>query len=136
MEIQRLNMDSSWAFRWQGLSAIVDPWLVNSEIDGFKWLNEQWHIKDPVAIEALPAADFLLISQSYADHCHFQTLDRLASDCPILATPKACKKLQKKYPERKIDLIPNFDEAPFEKGGSAFGISIPAKKWTLFILGY
>ena len=128
MEIQRLNMDSSWAFHWQGLSAIVDPWLVDSEIDGFKWLNEQWHIKDPVQIDQLPATDFLLISQSYSDHCHFQTLDLLPQNAPIIATPKAYKKLQKKYPSRKIDLIPNFTEAPLEIGGLRFWHFHPGKK--------
>ena len=50
LSIKRLNLDSSWYVEYGKSNFIVDPWLIGSEIDGFKWLNEQWHIKEPVKI--------------------------------------------------------------------------------------
>ena len=44
LSIKRLNLDSSWHIEYGKNSFVVDPWLIGSEIDGFKWLNEQWHI--------------------------------------------------------------------------------------------
>ena len=74
LSIKRLNLDSSWHIEYGKNSFVVDPWLIGSEIDGFKWLNEQWHIKEPVKISDLPEFQFLLISQNYEDHCHIETL--------------------------------------------------------------
>ena len=54
LSVKRLNLDSSWSIDFNSVNFIVDPWLIGSEIDGFKWLNEAWHIKDPVKIEDLP----------------------------------------------------------------------------------
>ena len=106
MQIQRLNMDSSWWLEYQGCRMVVDPWLTGSEIDGFKWLNEQWHVTDPVPAGQIPGFDLILISQSYSDHCHFDTLDLLPAGIPIAATAKAFKKLRRRYPKRSILLIP------------------------------
>ena len=74
LSVKRLNLDSSWSINFNSVNFIVDPWLVGSEIDGFKWLNEAWHIKDPVKIEDLPEFKFLMISQNYEDHCHIATV--------------------------------------------------------------
>ena len=112
IEMQRLNHDSSWHFSWQGKSFLLDPWLVGSEIDGFRWLNEQWHRTPPVPIEALPHYDFIVISQSYEDHCHLQTLERLPAGVPILATGKAFRRLKKRFPQRNILLIPDVGQSP------------------------
>ena len=102
LSIKRLNLDSSWHIEYGKNSFVVDPWLIGSEIDGFKWLNEQWHIKEPVKISDLPEFQFLLISQNYEDHCHIETLKNISDKKPIIATDKAFKKLKKKFPNRKI----------------------------------
>ena len=41
LSIKRLNLDSSWHIEYGSSRFVVDPWLIGSEIDGFKWLNEQ-----------------------------------------------------------------------------------------------
>lgn len=106
MQIQRLNMDSSWWLQWQENQWLIDPWLIGSEVDGFRWLNEQWHATEPVALDRIPKADFILVSQSYEDHCHPQTLEKLDEKLPIIASPKAFRKLKKAFPKRNIQEIP------------------------------
>ncbi len=105
LSVKRLNLDSSWHISFTKDQFIIDPWLVGSEIDGFKWLNQQWHIEDPVKIEDLPDFQFLLISQNYEDHCHIETLKKISPSKPILATKKAYKKLVKHFPQREIILL-------------------------------
>ncbi len=118
MRLQRLNLDASWHFTFGDLKFVIDPWLIGSEIDGFKWLNEAWHIKEPVKLEEIPAFDFIVITQSYEDHCHLNTLDLMDGQIPILATGKAYHRLLKKYPKREILLIPNLGETLDYKGYS------------------
>ena len=98
-------MDSSWYFDFGSTSFLLDPWLVGSEIDGFKWLNEQWHVHEPVSISDLPEYDFIVISQSYEDHCHLETLALLDPSKPIVATRKAYNRLRKKFPDRAFHLV-------------------------------
>lgn len=103
--IKRLNLDSSWHIEYDSTKFIVDPWLIGSEIDGFKWLNEQWHIKEPIKISDLQNFEFLLISQNYEDHCHIDTLKKISNEKPIIATEKAFKKLKRNFPNRKVILL-------------------------------
>jgi hypothetical protein len=100
-------MDSSWHFDWDGMSFLLDPWLIGSEIDGARWLNEQWHQTAPVAIDNLPAYSLIVITQSYEDHCHLKTLNQLDEKRAILATSKAFKKLRKNFPHRQNIHIPD-----------------------------
>ena len=102
LSIKRLNLDSSWHIEYGSSRFVVDPWLIGSEIDGFKWLNEQWHIKEPVRVSELPNFEFLLISQNYEDHCHLDTLKKISDEKPIIATDKAYKKLKRNFPNRKV----------------------------------
>ena len=105
IKIKRLNLDSSWYIKFNKLNFVLDPWLIGSEIDGFKWLNEQWHIKEPVKITELPDYNFILISQSYEDHCHIKTLKKISENKTLIATEKAYNKLKKEFPKRKIILL-------------------------------
>ena len=105
LSIKRLNLDSSWHIEYGSSRFVVDPWLIGSEIDGFKWLNEQWHIKEPIKVSDLPGFEFLLISQNYEDHCHLDTLKKISDQKPIIATDKAYKKLKRNFPNRKIILL-------------------------------
>jgi hypothetical protein len=108
IKIQRLNMDTSWWISWGGTSFIVDPWLIGSEIDGGSWFNEQWHITAPVPIKEIPAYDFILITQSYNDHCHKETVAALENKRLIKATTKACNKTRKWGLAEKVDELHNF----------------------------
>jgi len=98
-------MDSSWFIDWNGFRMIIDPWLIGSEIDGGKWLNEQSHTTAPVSVDKIPQADCIIITQSYSDHCHLQTLAALDHTLPIYATGKAFRILTKKLTGRNINLI-------------------------------
>jgi len=118
MIIQRLNQDSSWYLQWDSLRLIVDPWLIGSEVDGARWLNEQWHVVDPVPPDQVPPADAILISQSYNDHCHLPTLQALPGEWPLLATAKAWSRLKKAFPAREILRIPDRGEPLSFKGFS------------------
>jgi len=105
LSVKRLNLDSSWHISYNNSDFLIDPWLIGSEVDGFKWLNEQWHIKEPVQISELPNYNFILLSQNYEDHCHLKTLKKLPEDKTLIATEKAYKKLKNEFPKRKIILI-------------------------------
>lgn len=112
LKVQRLNFDSSWWIQWENTSFIIDPWLIGSEIDGFAWLNEQWHSTPPIDISQLPDYQFVMISQSYEDHCHLETLRQLSPEKPIVASPKAFKKIKKAFKNRdNIFAIPNFSNS-------------------------
>ena len=115
LSVKRLNLDSSWSIDFNSVNFIVDPWLIGSEIDGFKWLNEAWHIKDPVKIEDLPEFKFLMISQNYEDHCHIETLKKISDKKPIIATELAYKKILKQLPNREITLMQENKKTSFEK---------------------
>jgi len=105
IKLKRLNLDSSWHIHFNKIKFILDPWLIGSEIDGFSWLNEQWHIKDPVAIKDIPEYDLIVISQNYEDHCHIKTLRSLSEKKSIYATENAFKKLKKNFNNRNIIYI-------------------------------
>lgn len=106
--VQRLNLDSSWYFKYEGLCFLLDPWLLGSEIDGFRWFSEQWHIQEPLALSDIPDYQFIVISQPYEDHCHIPTLRSLPTHVPILAVPKAAKRLRRIFKDRTIVEIPVF----------------------------
>jgi len=114
LSVKRLNLDSSWHIRYNKTDFIIDPWLIGSEVDGFKWLNEQWHIKEPIPISKLPNYNFILISQNYEDHCHINTLKKIPKDKTLIATEKAYKKLKKEFPKRKIILLEDNKVTSFE----------------------
>ena len=126
MIFSRLNMDSSWHVEMDSVPFVLDPWLMGSEVDGFKWLNEQWHVVDPVAPADVPEYAFEVITQSYEDHCHLDTLKMLDSKKPILATKKAYKRLKANFPYRELHLIPH-NGTPFLFNGLEFMAFRPKK---------
>ncbi|MEQ8713164.1 MAG: MBL fold metallo-hydrolase [Cyclobacteriaceae bacterium] len=116
IKLQRLNMDTSWWIKWDDTGFIVDPWLIGSEIDGGSWFNEQWHVTEPVAIQDIPAYDFILITQSYNDHCHKETIEALQNKRLIKATTKAYHKTRKWNLADEVQEIPNFSTYESETG--------------------
>lgn len=115
--VKRLNLDTSWIFTMGETKLLVDPWLIGSEVDGFSWFNEAWHIKEPVSPLDVPAYDAVLISQSYEDHCHLPTLRALPNQAPLLGTGKAFHRLKKKFPSAAIHKIPDYPAAPLHING-------------------
>jgi len=111
LTIQRLNMDNTWWLNWGNTSLLLDPWLTGSEIDGFSWFNEQWHNTPAVALDKLPAYDFVIVTQPYSDHCHAATLSQLNSGKPLWAVASALKRIRKEMPGREIFNIPASSEA-------------------------
>ena len=109
-------MDTSWQLDWQDTVLLIDPWLVGSEVDGFGWFNEQWHTTPPVPIDKLGSYHGLVVSQSYSDHCHEQTLD-LLPEATIYSTPKATKRLTKAMADR-LQTLPDFEENEWQQIGN------------------
>lgn len=105
LQLQRLNMDNSWWLKWGNTSLLLDPWLIESEVDGFKWFNEQWHATPAIAPEKVPAYQHVLISQPYSDHCHTRTLRALHLHASFWAVPAAVKRLKKEWPEKPFQPI-------------------------------
>ena len=106
LQIQRLNMDSSWWIQWDEMKLILDPWLTGSEVEGFSWFSEQWHSTPPLPIADLEDYDAILVSQSYNDHLHKETLDQLQAT-PFICPPKPFKRLGKMYPSRANHQLPD-----------------------------
>ncbi len=101
-------MDTTWQITWDSCSLLLDPWLVGSEVDGFSWFNEQWHATPPVPISEIGTFQGIIVSQSYSDHCHKETLEALP-ETEILSTPSAFKRLKKELPSRSIRTLPSLE---------------------------
>lgn len=110
--LQRINMDSTWLFVLDGVRLLVDPWLIGSETDGFKWLNRQWHVHSVIPMEELPIFDAILVTQPYDDHCHIATLKEIYKGKPIYADRRAYGKIKKNLPNAQLHKI---DEKKQEK---------------------
>ena len=116
LTLRRLNMDSSWALSWAGTTILIDPWLIGSEVDGFSWFNEQWHVTAPVPVDSIGAYQAILISQAYSDHCHQQTLKKLQT-VPFIATPSASKRIKREMRGRDINILPELTSGKwFDQG--------------------
>ena len=117
LTVQRLNMDTSWQVTWNDTGLLLDPWLIGSEIDGFSWFNEQWHATPPVAMEKISKYDGIVISQSYSDHLHKETILAL-KDVPILTTPSARKRISKELPGHECIILPELTSGKWQSFGN------------------
>lgn len=110
-------MDSSWALSWAGTTILIDPWLIGSEVDGFSWFNEQWHVTAPVPVDSIGEYQAILISQAYSDHCHQQTLKELHT-VPFIATPSASRRLKREMRGSVINILPEVTSGGWLNQGS------------------
>lgn len=118
MQVKRINRDSSWWIELGGVSFLLDPWLVGSEVDGFSWLNEQWHTTDPVDTSTLPPYRAVLVTQPYSDHCHEPTLQKLDLDkTSVIANAASSKRIRRSFPNLNVSLIPEFNQGVLEWEG-------------------
>lgn len=101
MKIQRLNLDNSWWLQIDSVKLLIDPWLQGTEVDYFKWFNEQWHATPPVKFEDCPDFDLVVISQKYPDHFHLETL-KLLDPSKIIGPKSIRKKVAKHLPNAKF----------------------------------
>jgi L-ascorbate metabolism protein UlaG (beta-lactamase superfamily) len=95
MKLTRLNGDSSWLLKLDGLNILIDPWLMGEQTDFATWFSTQTHRESCVHLRNLPHIDIILVSLPYTDHCHQSTLSRFSRDTCIVATPKAAGKIRK-----------------------------------------
>ena len=128
LQLNRLNMDSSWKLSWGNLSMLIDPWLIGSEVDIAKWFNEQWHATKPVHPDDCGAYQLIAVTQSYSDHCHEMTLRALDEKVPIWVTPKAGKRLESEGFGPRLKAIPNWLEGPASEAGLELGYLDPGRK--------
>ena len=103
--LQRINMDSTWLVVMDGVRFLVDPWLVGTETDGFKWLNRQWHVQSVMPPESVPEFDAILITQPYDDHCHIATLKELYKGKPVFADRRGYGKIKKHLPDADLHRV-------------------------------
>lgn len=92
MRLRLLNGDASLLLTVDGVTLLVDPWLIGSEVDYAPWFNEAWHTDPVVPLEDVGDHDAVLITQHYPDHCHLETLRGLP-ERPLLAVDQAMSKL-------------------------------------------
>lgn len=116
MQVKRINRDSSWWVQLDGVSFLLDPWLRGSEVDGFSWLNEQWHTTEPVAADQLPPYKGIIVTQPYSDHCHEPTLSQL-DRTSLLANAPSAKRIGKGFPNTSVLTIPEYSEGMLEWNG-------------------
>lgn len=128
LKIQRLNMDNTWWLNWGNTSLLLDPWLTGSEIDGFRWFNEQWHNTPPVHPGQVPGYDFVIVTQPYSDHCHSSTLRELNTEKPVWAVPAALKRIKKEMAGTKGFDIPAATEVWADIGELKLARITP-KRW-------
>ena len=87
-------------------TVLLDPWLVESEVDLAPWFSEQRHATPPLAIDALGAVDAVVVSQPFSDHCHEATLRQLPADLPVYAVPAAVRRIRADAELRTRRLVP------------------------------
>ncbi len=92
MKITRLELNS-WIIEIAGQTILIDPWLVDPmTFFGSPWLFKATHKPPQNHIpDSLPNVDFILLSQSFDDHCHKPTLEQLDHSIPVVASPAAAK---------------------------------------------
>ncbi len=95
MNLKKLNGDSSWLWSYQGQHWLIDPWLLDAQVDLAPWFSKQHHVDTLFPIEDLPKLSGIFISLPFTDHCHQQTLERLPNDVPIYASKTILTKIKK-----------------------------------------
>jgi len=118
-------MDSSWQISWNGHSILLDPWLIGSETDGFSWFNKQWHATAPAEISSLNSYDSILISQHFSDHCHEETVLKLAEK-PVLSSKQGAKRIAKVIDKKRIHILPDLTSHNWLKSGNLEIALLPA----------
>ena len=86
---------------------MFDPWLVGSEVDGFRWFNEAWHVDPVIPPEEAGTYNGVLVSQPFSDHNHAATLAALPG-APRVASVPGCGLAG--------DVIPPLDAEPLQIG--------------------
>ena len=89
MRLTRLNHDSSWLVELHGTRILLDPWLLGPSVVAVPFVHRAVLGQPTVPVEALPAADAILLSHPYPDHTNAATLRHLDRRLPVLAGPIA-----------------------------------------------
>lgn len=113
--IQRLNRDNSWAITLGSTIFLVDPWLTGQEVDYFGWFNTQWHRESPLPPEAVPAYDWVIVTQQFPDHFHVETLLELKPG-RMIVPPSVRIKAEKLFPDAMVESLDD-PEDEFVAGG-------------------
>jgi hypothetical protein len=121
-------MDNSWQVGLDDRRFLLDPWLLGSEVDGFRWFNEQWHATPPVPPEQVGDYDAVLISQPYSDHCHARTLRQLRPGASVWAVGPARKRLARECPELVVHEIPDATDSWANLSGTSVAKLSPAHR--------
>jgi L-ascorbate metabolism protein UlaG (beta-lactamase superfamily) len=81
--------NNSWLIEMGGQRILLDPWLTGSLVFGnLPWLFKGEHAQPRTVPEPI---DLVLLSQGLEDHAHPETLRKLDSNLPVVASPNAAK---------------------------------------------
>lgn len=97
MVFERLNGDSSWLCTIAGKHWLIDPWLMGTQVDGFAWFSEQWHVLPCKKPSDLPELEGIIISHPFTDHCHKETLLQLPKETPIFGSKSIVSMIKSWY---------------------------------------
>ena len=115
--LKHLNDDTTWFIKLNEVGILIDPWLVGSQTDYFRFFSTQEHLNKS-SIENFESIeneiDVIIISHHYTDHCHEQTLRLLSRSIPIFATKEAFKRVRSWNYFHHLYQIPQFSENSLE----------------------
>lgn len=116
MKVGRYNGDATWWCQLSGTQVVFDPWLSGSEVDVAPWFNEAWHVAPVIPPERV-AADVVVVSQHYADHCHPATLRVLPGQPEFVVVPQALKTVRRCRPGDAVHVLPPYPDSPLMVAG-------------------
>jgi hypothetical protein len=99
LTLRHLNADTSWLIIFNEFKILLDPWLIGSQTDYFRYFSTQEHAILPsiqnISRDLDMQIDAVIISHEFTDHCHEQTLRSLSATVPVFATTNASKRIRR-----------------------------------------
>lgn len=95
LSLRRINMDSFWLIKYNGINIALDPWLLGAEVDYAYFFNQQRLVTDALSIKEFGCViHCIIISFPFSDHCNEETLLLFDKTIPIFAVKAAKNRLQ------------------------------------------
>lgn len=85
LRLTRINDDSAWIIELDGTTLLLDPWLGGDAVLGVRWMSWARLNQPTLPASALPAADAVIVSHPFPDHCHPSSLRQLPRSLPAYA---------------------------------------------------
>ena len=106
LSLTRLNSDSSWLIELDGTRLLLDPWLDTDAVVGASWINTISLVEPGLSLNELNGVDGVLLTHPFPDHCHPDTLQKVA-DGIVTYAPESTYRKAKKYLS-PVNKLPDF----------------------------